>query len=66
MSRRAERHAFDGWDAIYREIRARNLASGAAVESPADTTELHAHNVTKLLKSTHGTRRRNPVAVVTS
>ena len=66
MSRRAERHVFDGWDAIYREIRARNLESGAAVESPADTTELHARNVTKILKSTHGTRRRIPLEIVSS
>ena len=66
MSRRAERHVFDGWDAIYREIRARNLASGAAVESPADTTELHSRNITKILKSTHGTRRRIPLEVVNS
>jgi radical SAM superfamily enzyme YgiQ (UPF0313 family) len=64
MSRRAERHVFDGWDAIYREIRSRNLASGAAVESPADTTELHSRNVTKILKATHGTRRRIPLEVV--
>jgi hypothetical protein len=64
MTRREERHVFDGWDAIYREIRARNLASGAAVESPADTTELHGRNVTKILKSTHGTKRRIPLEVV--
>jgi hypothetical protein len=36
------------------------------VESPADTTELHARNVTKILKSTHGTRRRIPLEVVNS
>lgn len=64
MSRRAERHVFDGWDEIYREVRARNLAAGAAVESPADTTELHGRNVTKILRSTHGTRRRIPLEVV--
>jgi anaerobic magnesium-protoporphyrin IX monomethyl ester cyclase len=66
MSRRQERHVFDGWDAIYREIRSRNLETGAAVASPADTTELHSRNVTKILKATHGTRRRIPVEVVSS
>jgi anaerobic magnesium-protoporphyrin IX monomethyl ester cyclase len=65
MSRRQERRFFDGWDELYREIRARNLACGAAVEAPADTAELHERNVTKLLKATHGTRRRIPIAVVT-
>jgi radical SAM superfamily enzyme YgiQ (UPF0313 family) len=64
MPRRQERRFFDGWDEIYREIRARNLACGAAVAAPADTAELHERNVTKLLKETHGTRRRIPVTVV--
>ena len=63
MPRREERRFFDGWDEIYREIRARNLACGAAVAAPADTRELHERNVTKLLKSTHGTPRRIPLSV---
>jgi radical SAM superfamily enzyme YgiQ (UPF0313 family) len=63
MPRREERRFFDGWDEIYREIRARNLACGAAVAAPADTRELHERNVTKLLKSTHGTQRRIPLSV---
>jgi anaerobic magnesium-protoporphyrin IX monomethyl ester cyclase len=63
MPRRQERRFFDGWDAIYRDIRARNLACGAAVEAPADTALLHERNVTKLLKETHGTRRRIPLTV---
>lgn len=63
MPRRRERRFFDDWDAIYRDIRARNLESGAAMASPADTSQLHERNVTKLLKSTHGTRRRIPVSV---
>jgi hypothetical protein len=63
MPRRRERAFFDGWDGVYREIRARNLACGAAIEAPADTTLLHEHNVTKQIKETHGTRRRIPVAV---
>ena len=63
MSRRQEKSFFDGWDEIYRDIRRRNLESGAAVESPADTTELHSRNITKILKATHGTRRRIPVSV---
>jgi radical SAM superfamily enzyme YgiQ (UPF0313 family) len=66
MSRRQEKSFFDGWDAIYRDIRKRNLESGAAVESPADTTELHSRNITKILKATHGTRRRIPVTVESS
>jgi radical SAM superfamily enzyme YgiQ (UPF0313 family) len=64
MPRRRERRFFDGWDAIYRDIRARNLACGAAVAAPADTAELHQRNVTKLLKESHGTRRRIPVSVL--
>lgn len=66
MPRRKERHFFDGWDALYREIRRRNLETGAAVESPADTTELYQRNITKILKSTHGTRRSIPVSVESS
>jgi anaerobic magnesium-protoporphyrin IX monomethyl ester cyclase len=54
---------FAQWDAVYRDIRSRNLTIGAAVESPADTTELHQRNITKILKSTHGTKRRIPVTV---
>ncbi|HEX8805132.1 MAG TPA: radical SAM protein [Acidimicrobiales bacterium] len=63
MPRRQERRFFDGWDAIYRDIRARNLACGAAVEAPHDTRELHERNVTKLLKATHATPRRIPIRV---
>jgi hypothetical protein len=63
MSRRQEKSFFDGWDAIYRDIRRRNLESGAAVASPADTTELHTRNITKILKATHGTKRRIPVSI---
>jgi anaerobic magnesium-protoporphyrin IX monomethyl ester cyclase len=66
MSRREERNFFDSWDRTYREIRASNLASGAAVRAPADTTELHTRNVTKILRETHGTKRRIPVSVVHS
>jgi anaerobic magnesium-protoporphyrin IX monomethyl ester cyclase len=66
MPRRQERRFFAGWDALYRDIRARNLACGAAVPGPRDTRELHERNVTKLLKQTHGTRRRIPVTVVSS
>jgi anaerobic magnesium-protoporphyrin IX monomethyl ester cyclase len=66
MSRREERNFFDSWDRTYREIRASNLASGAAVRAPADTTELHTRNVTKILRETHSTKRRIPVSVVHS
>jgi hypothetical protein len=61
MSRRRERRFFDGWDEVYRDVRRRNLASGAAIESPADTTLLHERNVTKLLKTTHAVGRRIPI-----
>jgi len=63
MPRFKESAFFADWDGIYREIRRRNLETGAAVLSPADTTELHSRNITKILKSTHGTRRRIPVMV---
>ena len=66
MSRHEERHYFDDWDRIYREIWTRNLESGAAVRQPADSTLLHEHNVTKPLKAAHATRRRIPVSVESS
>jgi len=66
MPRKDEEAFFASWDGIYREVRRRNLASGAAVEAPADTTKLHERNVTKLLKSTHGTARRIPLSVTVS
>jgi radical SAM superfamily enzyme YgiQ (UPF0313 family) len=66
MPRRKERAFFDGWDDLYREIRRRNLETGAAVESPVDTTELHTRNITKILKATHATRRQIPVTVENS
>jgi radical SAM superfamily enzyme YgiQ (UPF0313 family) len=61
MPRRRERRYFDGWDALHREIRARNIACGAAIAQPADPTLLHEHNVTKPLKAAHATHRRIPV-----
>ena len=66
MSRHEERHYFDDWDRIYREIWTRNLESGAAVRQPADSTLLHERNVTKPLKAAHATRRRIPVSVESS
>jgi anaerobic magnesium-protoporphyrin IX monomethyl ester cyclase len=63
MARRRERRYFDGWDQVYRDIRARNLACGATVKQPEDTNLLHEHNVTKELKAAHATRRRIPVTV---
>jgi pyruvate-formate lyase-activating enzyme len=63
MARSKERHHFDEWDRIYREIRTRNLACGAAVAQPADSSLLHEHNVTKPLKAAHATRRRIPLTV---
>jgi len=61
MSRHQERHYFDGWDELHREIRARNLSCGATTRQPADSNLLHEHNVTKELKAAHATRRRIPV-----
>jgi radical SAM superfamily enzyme YgiQ (UPF0313 family) len=63
MPRKDEAAFFTGWDAIYREIRRRNLETGAAQMAPIDTTKLHERNVTKILKETHGTRRRIPLSV---
>jgi radical SAM superfamily enzyme YgiQ (UPF0313 family) len=63
MSRHEEKHYFDDWDRLYREIWTHNLESGAAVRQPADSTLLHEHNVTKPLKAAHATRRRIPVSV---
>jgi anaerobic magnesium-protoporphyrin IX monomethyl ester cyclase len=61
MPQREERQLFARWDAIYREIRARNLATGVAVRSPADSTELHRANVVKALKRDHETSRSLPI-----
>lgn len=63
MSRREERRYFDAWDEVYRDVRARNLACGAAVKQPVDSSLLHENNVTKPLKAAHATRRRIPVTV---
>jgi anaerobic magnesium-protoporphyrin IX monomethyl ester cyclase len=63
MPRRKEKAFFEGWDELYREIRRRNLETGAAMASPVDTTKLHERNVTKILKGTHGTPRRIPLSV---
>lgn len=60
MTRRAERRFFAGWDAIYREIRRRNLEQGAAEPAPADSRELHRRSVVPLLARTHGVRRTVP------
>jgi hypothetical protein len=66
MPRKEEDAFFASWDGIYREVRRRNLASGAAIEAPSDTTKLHERNVTKLLKETHAVPRRIPLAVTVS
>ena len=49
-----EAKMFDGWDALYRRIRAQQLAAGVP-GSPANAAELHRHNVTGRLP--HGRRR---------
>ena len=63
MARSKERHYFDDWDRIHREVRDRNIACGAAIAQPADASLLHEHNVTKPLKAAHATRRRIPLTV---
>lgn len=66
MDKRRERAMFESWDAIYREIRARNQACGAALQLSTDPSRLHEVNVTKQIKQAHGTKRRIPVSVASS
>jgi len=66
MDRRRERALFESWDGIYREIRARNQACGAALQLSTDPSRLHEVNVTKQIKQAHGTKRRIPVSVASS
>lgn len=63
MSRRAERTYFAGWDAIYREIRRRNLDQGAVERAPADSRELHRRSIVPLLERHHASRRTVPEPV---
>jgi radical SAM superfamily enzyme YgiQ (UPF0313 family) len=53
-----ERALFSDWDRIFRQLRAQQLACGARAAAPADTEELHRHNVAEGLKRNHETPRR--------
>jgi hypothetical protein len=55
LSKREERDLFRSWDATYREIRGQLMEQRAAIESPADTTQLHRSNVIPQLRLSHGT-----------
>ncbi len=57
MPRAAERAMFAQWDALYRQVRAQKLASGAVTRAPADTAELHRANVIPALVKEHATPR---------
>ena len=60
MPRDEEQRFFAHWDEAYREIRQGNLAVGAAAALPADTTELHRHNVVATLRRDHESSRILP------
>jgi radical SAM superfamily enzyme YgiQ (UPF0313 family) len=59
---REERALIARWDAIYREIRAQQLAGGVSIAVP-DVLELHRHNVDAAMRKRHATMR---VAVLSS
>ena len=61
MARDEEKQMFASWDAIFREIREKNVRDGVHVLAPADTRELRDNNVIRELKATHAKRRRIPV-----
>jgi radical SAM superfamily enzyme YgiQ (UPF0313 family) len=56
-SRREERELFAGWDALYREIRRQQLASGAFERAPADFGALARRNVTTAVRRAQGVAR---------
>lgn len=57
IPRADERRLFEGWDALYRSIRERQLADGLSTVAPSDTRELHKTNVAVALKREHETPR---------
>lgn len=61
MSREEERRLFEAWDAIFREVREKNVCDGVRTLAPADTRDLHKTNVIKPMHLTHAARRRIPV-----
>lgn len=52
-----EARMFEGWDAIYREIRRAKLAEGLIQKLPADTSQLHLGNYVPNLRADHGHAR---------
>jgi len=57
MPRVEEAALFEGWDAIYREIRRQRLAAGVSAPAPRDTRELHRRNIVVALRRDHQTPR---------
>ncbi len=53
-SRREERALFAGWDALFRDIRRQQLASGLVERAPADLGELARRNVTTAVRRAQG------------
>lgn len=64
LSRKEEKHLFDGWDDIYRAIHRQKLQSGARRPSVSDPAMLHEHNVIDELREEHGTARVLELSVV--
>jgi radical SAM superfamily enzyme YgiQ (UPF0313 family) len=64
LSRREEKHLFDGWDRVYREIHRHKLESGARRPSVSDPALLHEHNVIEELREEHGTARVLALSVI--
>jgi len=60
--RREERALFGGWDALYREIRRQQLASGLVERAPADLRELAPRNVMTAVRRAQGTAREVAVS----
>jgi radical SAM superfamily enzyme YgiQ (UPF0313 family) len=62
MSRAEERQMFEPWDAVFREIREKNVRDGVHIPAPEDTRQLRETNVIRELKLEHAARRRIPVS----
>jgi len=58
MPRADERRLFEGWDAIYRGIRAQQRATGVLAETATDPTRLYQENVVTALRRNHDTSHR--------
>ena len=58
LPRAEERRLFEGWDAIYRGIRAQQRAAGVLADTATDPTRLYQDNVVTALRRNHDTSRR--------